>query len=662
MRRNTKRWLHLGLLLLSLLLLVLGGPANAQSIESVLAPGDVIAGHAKVEHECANCHVRFNPKGQDAQCVVCHKEVGQDMKARTGFHGRQKPDATCRSCHTDHKGRQARIVALDTKRFDHKQTDYLLKAKHLDVACDKCHVSGKKFWQAASECLSCHKKDDAHKGGIGGKCSDCHSEIGWKTTDFDHGKKTHFALEDKHATKAKCDDCHANGRFKDTPKTCIGCHKKEDEHKGQFGGKCETCHGAKSWKTIDFNHDADTTYALRGKHRKTACTDCHTGPLYKQKLPEQCWDCHKKDDKHKETLGKDCASCHSESGWKDPPRFDHDKTRFPLLGKHGKVTCSDCHKSAMYKEAPMDCFSCHKKDDKHEGTLGKTCVDCHSERDWRATAGRFDHDKTRFALRNAHARSQIKCSDCHKGGLKAFRNTAMTCFACHKKDDKHEGTQGQQCEQCHGDKDWKTTLFDHGKTRFPLTGGHGRVECKGCHVTKRFKDTQRECIACHRKDDQHKARFGTRCETCHNTRHWKSWDFNHARQTNYPLTGAHSTVKCEACHTQAAPAGKAVAETGQRCVDCHQKDDTHDGQFGGRCEQCHSTKGWKQLDKHSFLRPDESRTINVQFSHFEVGSRSRPYLSLTHDPHPACSHLDPRGSVLAAAGHVRDAGCGAGAG
>lgn len=634
-------------------------PASAQTIESVLAPGELIAGHAKVEHDCASCHVRFNPKGQDALCVACHKQVGQDQKARTGFHGRQKPDASCRSCHTDHKGRQARIVQLDTHRFDHRLTDYPLKARHTDVACDKCHGSGKKYWQAPSDCLSCHKKDDVHKGGIGSKCADCHSEAGWKHTDFDHGRKTHFALEDKHARR-QCDDCHANGRYKDTPKACAGCHKKDDEHQGQFGAKCESCHSAKAWKTVDFNHDTDTSYALRGKHRQAACTDCHTGPLYKQKLPELCWDCHKKDDKHKETLGRDCASCHSESGWKDPPRFDHGKTSFPLLGKHGKVECKDCHKSALYKEAPMDCFSCHKKDDKHEGTLGKTCVDCHSERDWRTTAGRFDHDKTRFALRNAHARSQVQCQSCHQGGLKAFRGTETRCYACHKKDDKHEGTQGQACGQCHGDKDWKSTVFDHGKTRFPLTGGHMRVDCKDCHASKRFSDARRECLACHQKDDHHKGRLGTRCESCHNVRHWKSWDFNHDRQTSYPLTGAHQQVQCEQCHSQPAPTGKPVAPTGQRCIDCHGKDDAHDGQFGVRCEQCHTTKGWKQIAKHFSLLEQGAPTMNVQFTHLliqPICASRQP----RHDLPPPLPLVDTRSRLPAARAGLA-AGCPAGAG
>lgn len=582
-------------------LCVVMGAAQGQSIESVLAPGEVVSSHAKVENECASCHVRFNPKGQDALCMACHKPVGQDVKARQGFHGRLKADATCRSCHTDHKGRGAKIVQFDAKRFDHLQTDYKLVAKHQDVACDKCHASGKKYAQAPAECAACHKKDDVHKGGISGKCSDCHRETGWKDTTFDHGKKTKFALEDKHA-KVKCDDCHSNGRYKDTTTTCMGCHKKSDEHKGLYGTKCETCHTAKAWKDVTFNHDVDTSYVLRGKHRKTACSDCHTGPLYKQKLTQQCWDCHKKDDKHKESLGKDCAACHTESNWKEPPRFDHDKTSFPLLGRHTKVECKDCHKSVMFKEATSDCYGCHQKDDKHAGTLGRSCVDCHTERDWRATSGRFDHDRTRFPLRNAHAASKVVCSDCHTGGIKNFKAVSNTCYACHKKDDKHEGSLGQQCDQCHTDKNWKSASVDHGKTRFPLTGAHKAVACQDCHASKRFNEAPRECVACHQKADVHKSKLGTRCESCHNTRHWKAWEFNHDKQTRYPLVGAHVRVKCDACHTQKAPAGKPIAETGSRCFDCHGRDDPHDGQFGPRCEQCHVSTKWLQLDKH-FSKP-----------------------------------------------------------
>ncbi len=512
------------------------GPAQAGTIEAVLAPGELIADHAKLESECASCHVRFNPKGQDALCMDCHKDVGQDVRKRMGFHGKARdPEASCRGCHTDHKGRKARIVQFDPKSFDHKQTDYLLKGKHKDAACDKCHAPAKKYRQAASDCLSCHKKDDAHKGGI----------------------------LDKAGAVAKCSDCH------------------------------------------------------------------------------------------------------SESGWRDPPRFDHDKTSFPLLGKHLKAECKACHKSQLFKEAPKDCFSCHQKDDKHQGTLGKACADCHSERDWKTTSGRFDHSATRFPLRNAHAASKVKCSDCHTQGLSGFRQTAMTCYACHQKDDKHEGSQGRQCESCHNDASWKVTLFDHGKTRFPLTGRHNGVICQDCHASKRFKDTPRDCIACHLKDDKHKASLGTQCETCHNTRHWKSWDFNHDKRTKYPLTGAHTKVRCAVCHTQAAPKGKPIAELSQRCVDCHAKDDAHDGQFGRRCEQCHRTSGWLQTEKTLSLSSSKVFTLNVQLAHI-AGWSSHSQRLAPLPAHAAASTLpdmdDRRLPAPAGVGAERPVRGGAGAG
>src|SRR5450830_250980 len=570
--------------------------AGAQGIESILAPGKVIQGHAKLEDECKQCHVKMARQAQSGLCMDCHKEVGADMRSKTGFHGRQKPQA-CNSCHTDHKGREAQIASFDKKKFDHTQTDFQLRGKHQPLACDKCHVSGKKYGEASLQCNVCHKKDDTHKGSLGAKCADCHNETNWKEARFDHNS-TRFALKDKHAD-AKCTDCHKAGNYKEAPLTCIGCHKKEDDnkgHKGQFGDKCETCHGASLWKTISFNHDTDTKYVLRGKHHTTACKTCHTGNLYRVKLGQDCNTCHAKDDKHKESLGKDCASCHSERSWKEPAKFDHDTSSFPLMGKHTKAECKDCHKSAMFKEAPRDCMGCHKKDDKHNATLGEKCAVCHSESDWKTTTGRFSHDKTRFLLRNGHAAPLVKCAACHKD-LRSYRKTPVDCFSCHKKDDKHEGQAGTACEQCHSDRSWRVTKFDHGLTRFTLTGRHITTTCKSCHQTARFKDAARDCFSCHKKEDKHKLKLGARCESCHNTRSWTLWDFNHDKRTKYLLDGAHRQVTCERCHTQEAPKGKDAAAVSSNCQACHQSDDVHDGQFGGRCEQCHVTESWKKFHR-----------------------------------------------------------------
>lgn len=593
-----KKILDIGLLRLLFCFAVgcwLAGGVAAQGIESILAPGKLVQAHAKWENDCSQCHVKFDRKAQDGLCMSCHKEVGSDMRARAGYHGRLKPQA-CNVCHTDHKGRSAQIVLLDKKQFDHNQTDYALRNKHQKVDCEKCHVAGKKYREAPQDCSACHRKDDVHKGSLGPKCADCHSDVGWKeTTRFDHDK-TRFSLTGKHID-VKCSGCHKTSEYKDTPRTCIGCHRKDDDqkgHKGQFGEKCETCHDAKAWKPSSFNHDADTKYALRGKHKTTQCTDCHKGNVYRVKPSQDCYACHKADDKHKDSLGRDCGSCHSERSWKEPAKFNHDQTSFPLLGKHVQADCKDCHKSAMFKEAPKDCYSCHKKEDKHEGALGKSCADCHSERDWKTTAGRFNHDLTKFQLRNAHADAKLKCSGCHKD-LKSYRNTPIDCYSCHKKDDKHEGQQGKQCEQCHSDRSWKVDKFDHNLSRFPLTGRHGAVVCKDCHKNALFKDTPRDCYSCHKKEDKHKLRFGERCESCHNTRAWSIWEFDHTKRAKYPLDGAHKKVKCESCHKQEAPKGKDFAPLGTNCVACHRSDDVHDGQFGMRCETCHRTEHWKKI-------------------------------------------------------------------
>ena len=576
------------------LLAVLPLSAGAQSIEAVISPGVLIKDHAKFDEDCKQCHVRFDRKAQDGRCMDCHKEVGADVRGKTGYHGRMKPQA-CRSCHTDHKGRDVRIAEFDKDRFDHSQTDFTLRGKHADVDCGKCHAAGKKYREAAPGCNDCHRKDDVHKGSLGPKCADCHTEKNWKEARFDHDK-TRFALKDKHAD-VKCADCHKDNRFKDTPLACSACHKKDDDkngHKGQFGEKCESCHTARSWKENTFNHDTDTKYVLRGKHIKATCTSCHTGHLYKLKLSPDCYACHKKDDKHKESLGKNCGSCHTERDWKEKAKFDHDKTDFPLLGKHTRVECKDCHQSVMFKEAPKDCYSCHKKDDKHEHTLGQQCADCHTEKDWKDTTGRFDHDKTKFQLRNAHAASSVRCTACHKD-LRSMRKTPLDCYSCHKKDDKHEGQEGMKCESCHNDRSWKDTRFDHGQSRFPLTGKHVVTSCKKCHETARYKDAPRDCYGCHRKDDKHKLKFGVKCESCHNTRSWDLWSYDHNARTSFRLDGAHRKVACETCHKEPAPRGKDTAVLGSSCVGCHRNEDVHDGQFGARCEQCHATDNWKNF-------------------------------------------------------------------
>src|SRR5258708_38123140 len=100
------------------------------------------------------------------------------------------PRQACAACHREHKGRNANIMPLDEKKFDHKLTNFELKDKHKEVKCDKCHLPKKKHREAPLDCYGCHKKDDKHKGAQGEKSEKCHNAKEWKEKNsvVDHNK------------------------------------------------------------------------------------------------------------------------------------------------------------------------------------------------------------------------------------------------------------------------------------------------------------------------------------------------------------------------------------------------------------------------------------------------------------------------------------------
>jgi hypothetical protein len=422
--------------------------ATATSVERLVMPGEVIKGHAKYENECFRCHKPFSKAAQRGLCLDCHKEVAADINKGVGFHGLSKDvkDTECKQCHTDHKGREANIVLLDKEVFDHRITDYPLKGAHTKVKCAECHLPTAKYRDAPLQCIGCHKDDDPHFGRLGTACADCHVERTWSDLSeagFDHDK-TEFPLQGKHK-KVACDRCHPSQLYKPTPKDCFSCHKLNDVHGGRYGKKCETCHTPNEWKRSIFDHDK-TKFPLKGKHRQVACDTCHRGMLYEEKLETTCYSCHKQDDVHKGQQGKRCEQCHNELGWRTKVFFDHDLSKFPLIGLHATVPCEACHTSSTYKNTPLDCVSCHESDDKHRRRLGPACGLCHNPNGW--ALWRFDHDsQTNYVLDGAH--KSLDCHACHKDPVEAKIRLSTTCFACHRDDDVHRGGFGRYCERCH---------------------------------------------------------------------------------------------------------------------------------------------------------------------------------------------------------------------
>ncbi len=498
------------------------GPALAASFEELVMPGKVIEGHAKYETECAKCHQPFSKKAQALLCRDCHEDIDADINDTVGFHGRIQgiEQMECRRCHTEHLGRGADVLGLDPETFNHKMTDFVLKGSHRSVSCDRCHEADKKHREAPKVCFDCHEADDSHDGELGKECADCHNERDWADTAFDHGE-TDFPLQDKHEG-VLCNACHPNERYEKTPTTCHACHRLNDIHNGRYGKECKDCHTPKAWDESLFNHDQDTDFKLEYGHKEVKCDQCHTtDDLFDEKTPTTCHGCHKNDDEHTGRYGEKCEDCHSPKGWRDAA-FNHDETDFPLLFSHEDLACKACHKGTVSKEdRGTDCYSCHRKDDVHNGQEGKVCDKCHNEKAW-------------------------------------------------------------------GDE----VFFDHDLTRFPLIGLHAVTPCEECHLGATFRETALDCVTCHKADDEHEEKLGPFCGGCHNPNAWSLWSFDHNRQTDFELDGAHEGLSCDSCHQRPI---KDKIDLSSACGHCHQQDDIHDGGFGPHCIRCHTTEAFDEI-------------------------------------------------------------------
>lgn len=186
---------------------------------------------------------------------------------------------------------------------------------------------------------------------------------------------------------------------------------------------------------------------------------------------------------------------------------------------HAKVEqeCSKCHDRADKARQTTLCMDCHKDvaADVRARTgfhgrgvkAGVGCNACHTDHEGRDAdivrldRDSFDHSRTDFALTGAHAGPA--CDSCH-APRKKWRDAPKLCNDCHQKQDVHRGKLGTDCAACHVTDSFAKAKFDHSRTKFPLQDAHARAACEACHRTPDFKDTPRECVACHSRDDVHR--------------------------------------------------------------------------------------------------------------------------------------------------------------
>lgn len=383
---------------------------------------------------CMDCHAGQVFDGAPTECIGCHQEDDE-------HHGRF--GAKCETCHGADDW--ARI------RFDHAaDADFALLGKHASIECEACHVAPLYETAVATDCVGCHAEDDTHRGRNGPDCETCHTANDWTETRFDHST-TRFPLNGAH-TAAACEACHVapvNVRLPGLD--CFSCHADDDEHEGFNGPDCETCHVETRWDRVTFDHDRDTDFTLTGAHASATCRSCHAVPVHMASPARACVGCHAEDDPHDGQLGADCAACHTTSDWNEQRSFDHDLTRFPLIGAHRTVECDACHETRAFQDAPVECDGCHRDDDRHRGRFGRDCERCHTPVDWALWT--FDHGaETDFELTGGHA--GVDCYDCHTRRRRNPRRMSSNCSACHSSDDPHDGRFGRSCDRCHETSSW----------------------------------------------------------------------------------------------------------------------------------------------------------------------------------------------------------------
>jgi hypothetical protein len=572
----------------------------------LLSPGPLNAAHGNLggDDDCGKCHESGN-KVVARLCLDCHKDLGAEMSASRGLHGKQFGGKPCEECHVEHLGKTSKLVRWPgggMDKLDHGLTGWALDGGHVKVECLKCHTKTSpltrvQFVGTNNACGACHK--DPHGGKFSTECKKCHSTTEWKGFDqhaFDH-KLARFPLTGKHAAVA-CEKCHTGTPPTWKPlqfATCESCH--QDPHHGQFKPKpCTACHNTDSWNgAADAMRSNHPGLSLANGHAKVGCKACHDrGNDKPPSKGSKCESCHRPI--HIARFGNRCETCHASILWvglqESVGRSSHDKTRYPLMGKHIATECAGCHaKSApvaqRYRNLKFNaCGSCHR--DKHNGEFkardNGECAQCHTVNGFSPTRfGLVEHASVGFALDGKHAATP--CGRCH-GGAKPRLNWHVDKKLCA---DCHANPHGEQfakemaqggCAQCHTAFDWHQPHIDH--SSWPLVGAHTRTTCASCHGEQKvgaepaaYRGIPRDCEGCH--TDVHAGQFLEQpkktCATCHDAFSFQiGQKFDH-NKTRYALDGKHIRLECAQCHPKSELRNGATAVRWRlgyiECKDCH---------------------------------------------------------------------------------------------
>jgi hypothetical protein len=225
----------------------------------------------------------------------------------------------------------------------------------------------------------------------------------------------------------------------------------------------------------------------------------------------------------------------------------HDRTNFPLVGKHRTLNCTDCHINKVFEGTPTACEACHwerRQDDRYRLRLGMPCAECHTPQSWKKVDPNKWNHETATGFKREGVHQFLDCEDCH--GAQGFKALPMDCYSCHAKnyqgatDPNHvQASFPTDCKSCHSTRSWSGASFNH--SGFVRQGKHLTAACSDCHKNGVYAGTPSDCASCHindyngTTDPNHRAQgYSLECQTCHGT---SATGWSHGPRASHPSRG-----------------------------------------------------------------------------------------------------------------------------
>jgi len=500
------------------------------------------------------------------------------------------------------------------------------ESAHQGLGCKACHQPTliSRSQMALTQIVENPEELSAHAEVPNERCAHCHIDGDpdkWRLIANSAGHRVHLESADPSLDGLQCVECHSTSvhEFAPIDRTCAqaGCH--EDKKILLAGMNDLTIHCAACHSFLAPVNTAGAGTAVLGDDLLAAI------------LPDQeeCFSCHAmralvnmpNPDPHKGV----CAACHNPHEQKVPAEAVQSCTNAGCHTQAAELSpmhrgmepgvledCTWCHQAHDFKVDGNRCQDCHQGLDRDSITVrprprqqpdtssaasGRADTTQHPPAAWTSFVspalsvtgvglGWWSHDaaaRTQERPTFSHARHRaVDCVNCHRSEDRHGSLSVVTlddCRGCH-----HRSPLTNNCARCHEPADMPTGTFqatrpvafsvgapDSARVMTFPHATHGRIACGACHTGgAALSAAEVDCARCHQ--DHHDP--VTDCASCHEP----------PPARVHPSAEAHVTCSGSACHRN--PPFRAVPQTRNVCLVCHQTMQSHRPER--TCVDCHS--------------------------------------------------------------------------